>query len=342
MSYILDSIKKAERERKLGQEAPTISIEYAGEHINQDNEVNWKQWMWVLSGLVLIAIIVWGVSNYFASRDQLYVQQIVNDQNTQVANKEIESSAVFSEKKSIEVIPSKKVHQSDLKTVKVITEEDKQYKPTTISSLVSDKPQKSIVAERHASSSKPVVENKQIKKTPNKSKLLFEQKPVVVQKNNPVAAKQDLVAIYSDLANSIPENQTEAIETIEPVTEKRIKLDEELVEIKPASYTTPEAKQENKQLSEKQVTPSHVVAKEALNTGLPSIGELPYDIQEKMPPFNVSVHMFHADPEQRRIRINGNMYTEGKQLQQDLALVEITRYGAVFDFQGKLFRLNVR
>jgi len=36
------------------------------------------------------------------------------------------------------------------------------------------------------------------------------------------------------------------------------------------------------------------------------------------------------------------MYTEGKQLQQDLKLVEITRYGAVFDFQGNLFRLNVR
>ena len=52
--------------------------------------------------------------------------------------------------------------------------------------------------------------------------------------------------------------------------------------------------------------------------------------------------MFHADPLQRRIRINGQMYTEGKNLQRDLALVEITRYGAVFDYQGSLFRFNVR
>ena len=75
---------------------------------------------------------------------------------------------------------------------------------------------------------------------------------------------------------------------------------------------------------------------------MPSFGELPYEIQEQIPDFNVSVHMFHEDPSQRRIRINGGMYTEGKYLQQDLALVEITRYGAVFDYQGHLFRLNVR
>ena len=79
-----------------------------------------------------------------------------------------------------------------------------------------------------------------------------------------------------------------------------------------------------------------------MSTGVPSFGELPYDIQEQIPNFNVSVHMFHADPMQRRIRINGQMYTEGKSLQQDLALVEITRYGAVFDYQGHLFRFNVR
>ena len=81
---------------------------------------------------------------------------------------------------------------------------------------------------------------------------------------------------------------------------------------------------------------------QAVSSGVPSFGELPYDIQENIPEFNISVHMFHADPVQRRIRINGQMYTEGKNLQQDLALVEITRYGAVFDYQGHLFRFNVR
>ena len=56
---------------------------------------------------------------------------------------------------------------------------------------------------------------------------------------------------------------------------------------------------------------------------MPSFGELPYDVQEKIPDFNVlSTYCSMADPVQRRIRINGHMYTEGKSLQQDLALVE--------------------
>jgi len=81
---------------------------------------------------------------------------------------------------------------------------------------------------------------------------------------------------------------------------------------------------------------------QAVRSGVPSFGELPYDIQEQIPDFNVSVHMFHKEPLQRRIRINGQMYTEGKSLQKNLALVEITRFGAIFDYRGHLFRLNVR
>ncbi len=121
---------------------------------------------------------------------------------------------------------------------------------------------------------------------------------------------------------------------------------EQQVQIKTANYVVPEvsvlptqSKETVKLRDDSSYRKQH---EQAISSGVPSFGELPYDVQERVPDFNVSVHMFHADPRQRRIRINGQMYTEGKSLQRDLALVEITRYGAVFEFQGNLFRFNVR
>ncbi len=52
--------------------------------------------------------------------------------------------------------------------------------------------------------------------------------------------------------------------------------------------------------------------------------------------------MFDDDPAHRRVRINGQMRTEGENLNDGLVLVEITRYGAIFDFEGNPFRINVR
>jgi len=123
---------------------------------------------------------------------------------------------------------------------------------------------------------------------------------------------------------------------------------EEIVQIEEASYVAPQVS--NAIVSKTEARPEPVrrpdvtpfTPEHAVSTGVPSFGELPHDVQANIPDFNVSVHMFHADPAQRRIRINGQMYTEGKSLQQDLALLEITRYGAVFDYQGHKFRLNVR
>jgi len=344
MSYILDSIKKAERERKLGQEAPSISIEYAGEHVSNNNGVNSLQWAWMLFGLIVAAILVWGVTNYFSNRDQQYVQHITESQDVQLASQGAGGSNAFIEKQNIEIVPVEKVHQSDLKTVKVISEEEKQYEPIKYVIPVPDNAQKSIVAERPTP--EPIVETTQVKNKLKIATKFFEKEPTIIKQKDPVSAKQDLVAIYSDLIKTKPNVQAEPSNAIhqkpEQIPKDIIVIDEELVELNPASYVVPDTTPDTNVVVEQHTQLSHVVDKKALDTGLPSIGELPYVVQEKMPPFNVSVHMFHADPEQRRMRINSNMYTEGKQLQQDLKLVEITRYGAVFDFQGNLFRLNVR
>ena len=319
MSFILDSIKKAERERKLGQEAPSISIEYTSEHVDSRRD-QWQQWAWLSLGLIVTAIVVWATTKHFANRDHESAQLVTETQTTETEEIVLEVETFNSDKQDIVMVPMKRVHQSDLKTVKVITEEDRIYQPQVETVVAETKVDNNITTEQETPKvSKAAKDTGKVKKL----KPLYELEPIVVKESNKHVAKQEIAALYSDLAK------------LAPINELVHEVSEPIVEIEPANYVVEEMALPKTNLS-------HVAPKTAVSTGLPSFGELPYDIQEQIPNFNVSVHMFHTDPNQRRIRINGSMYTEGKKLQQDLALVEITRYGAVFDYQGHLFRYNVR
>ena len=340
MSFILESIKQAERERKLGQQqAPAISIEYTGAHID-DIENNKLQWVLLSLGLIITAILVWGVTNYFTNKDRRYIEELpMSDVSSEIKidAKALSVSRDNVAKHSIAMVPIKNLHTSNLKSVKLITDDE----PPVTQPVV----QKDESNEKKASK-KPIT-NVAINIQPKPKPALEKKISAVANKINDTSDKQELVAIYSDLA---------ALSKEEAITNKSNKdvdqVAEEFVQIETASYVAPSkanAFETNSQYinsKEEFNRPEEPAYKQqhgqAVRSGVPSFGELPYDVQERIPDFNVSVHMFHADPVQRRIRINGQMYTEGKSLQQDLALVEITRYGAVFDYQGHLFRFNVR
>lgn len=346
MSFILESIKQAERERKLSQQqAPEISIEYTGTHID-DIENSKMRWALFLIGLIITAILVWSAAYYLTNQDKQYTKQFsANTVNSDTSkgdkpNAQIQVEAIplvqdDIAQKSFSMVPVKKLHTSDLKSVKLITEEEE----APISNVVSDplqtkQPIKKVVSQKNKSVS-------YVDKEADSESVIEKQFQVAATKLESASSKQELVKIYADLA---------ALENVEAIVDERepflTKIEEKQVQIKTANYTAPEEhvsatkKEENVSLS--QVSHYKSQHEKAVNSGVPSFGELPYEIQERIPDFNVSVHMFHADPQQRRIRINGQMYTEGKSLQQDLALVEITRFGAVFDYQGQLFRFSVR
>jgi|GEM_PF-2164760 len=347
MSYILESIKQAERERKAGKAAPSISIEYTGEHL-EDIEANKLQWMMLAIGLSVTAIIVWSATYYFSHKDQNYIAEISASKVVSAPVKQTER------KRDVVLKPVKNVHTSNLKSVTFIDDEEVLAVKNTSSE------QNNSVAESQNKSSGIAVEEKYVAK--NVSKAV----PALMQKNkidakaeslkteisevengfSGVSGKNELVAIYSDLAklaehepasvtaNEFEQNLQHAPAQIEPVNNTVL----EPVEIK-TNHSAVNTGNAVQVASTSLYKEQH---QQAVSSGVPSFGELPYTIQERIPDFKVSVHMFHADPLQRKIRINGHMYTEGKSVQQDLALVEITRYGAVFDYQGHLFRYNVR
>lgn len=330
MSFILESIKQAERERKLGQQAPSISIEYSGAHID-DIENNKLKWVLLSLALLVTAAVVWGATYHFANKDRQYIEELtLNDTSSPVIGSpekklstKIPQEHNATVKSDIVMVPVKNMHKSDLKSVKLISKNEEPPKTN-------------------------VVEVVEVEKAPASKKVSREAKPAVakvqqksITKPSVISDKQELAAIYTDLAKA--QKEESLVNEVNKIKPKIIEP-QELVQIETASYVAPQANAtktaQPELLSRPEISP--IAPKHAVRTGVPSFGELPYDIQERIPDFNVSVHMFHTDPVLRRIRINGQMYTEGKNLQQDLALVEITRYGAVFDYQGHIFRFNVR
>lgn len=353
MSFILESIKQAERDRKLRQQtAPEISIEYSAAHID-DIEGHKKRWLLLLAGLMVAAILIWGAAYYLTSKDRQYEEQLPINKISDAVD--VETDVNFQAQSGLLTVPKaevqtteqspsfasvavKKLHTSDLKSVKLITENEEVFEPHVVS---EPRQQKQSVKQVVSKNSNPDTKVGKVSLSEPKATLPIAKKSqVLVDRTENISNKQKLEKIYAELASL--GNDKVIIDNLK----LQKKVEEQQVQLKTANYVQPEPsvsidkKSEAAKLSTSvNYTKQH---EQAVNSGVPSFGELPYDIQERIPEFNVSVHMFHADPLQRRIRINGQMYTEGKSLHQDLALVEITRYGAVFDYQGNLFRFNVR
>ncbi len=73
-----------------------------------------------------------------------------------------------------------------------------------------------------------------------------------------------------------------------------------------------------------------------------SLRELPPELQQTLPDFSISTHLYAADAASRVVRINGQMLREGEYLNPGLRLLEITPDGAIFSIYDYRFRLGLR
>jgi len=349
MSFILESIKQAERDRKLGQ-VPTISVEYVTPN-NEVLEADWMKWAGVSIGFIVAAVAIWAtirmlnVSEFFPISEYTETkvindnpQQLIpetskrDENNLVIVNKEtvnnnnIQSSSDETNVNQIEFeyVPAKSLHNSQLKSVRVINYQE-QESPLQIMDKRTEMP------EQEEIQTDQIVQAQSIQPTDVINLNISNNvEPISIpDQNENGTPREKLVSIYSDLMvtteNELVDEASSPIIQNEP---NKVPSDEEPITLASLDAAQPHV-----------TTPQLAIA---VNSGVSDFRELPYDVQEKIPDLNISVHMFNEDPTQRRIRINGQMYTEGKALQPGLSLVEITRLGAIFDYQGHAFRLNVR
>lgn len=73
-----------------------------------------------------------------------------------------------------------------------------------------------------------------------------------------------------------------------------------------------------------------------------SLKELPLSLQQSLPAFAISTHLYASDTSSRVVRINGQILREGQFLTAGLKLEEITSEGVIFSYQNYRFRVGLK
>jgi general secretion pathway protein B len=87
------------------------------------------------------------------------------------------------------------------------------------------------------------------------------------------------------------------------------------------------------------VPPPAAVHRAPASASVPTIDQLPPQATAGLPPLNVSLHIYAAQPAQRAVFINGTRYREGDGLPGGAVVREITPDGAVISYGGQSFLL---
>jgi general secretion pathway protein B len=72
---------------------------------------------------------------------------------------------------------------------------------------------------------------------------------------------------------------------------------------------------------------------------VPSIHDLAPQVTAGLPPLNIDLHVYSADPAQRFVIINGQRLRQGGQLKEGPTVEQITQEGAILSHQGIRFLL---
>jgi general secretion pathway protein B len=74
---------------------------------------------------------------------------------------------------------------------------------------------------------------------------------------------------------------------------------------------------------------------------IPLFGALPQSLRQRLPELSISFLAYSQKPSERIVSINGRILREGQTIADDLTLEKITSAGAVLNYRGDRFRLEV-
>lgn len=81
----------------------------------------------------------------------------------------------------------------------------------------------------------------------------------------------------------------------------------------------------------------HMAPTAAAAPAVPQYYELAYNVRKDIPQFNLSMHVFAADPSARFIVVDGDRKVEGDAVKEGLLLREVRTDGIVLEFRGQRF-----
>lgn len=311
MSFILEALKRADRERRL-ERAPDLSAVY--EESNLPRHTNIRPWLW-LCGSFLVGAIVVGLMLWPEGPGPV----------KSPLPKGESASLPLSAPETIEKTPP----------------------PSSSPDSASLQPKR---LSAQASTPQPARGSVQEAKPSRPTKIVVEKIAPSKTKSKPAEKAPDLKPVST--AGEIPDPRPSP----EAAVEKR-----EPVQPSPSVSSSPEkafmktAESDKSKAVEKQaeavavspVKPSPApAAKEGVDRkrieAIPLIGELPYEIKEKLGKLQINVHSYSKDPAERLVFINMHRYKVGDKIGEGGPLLkEITPEGVIIDYGEGEVRLQV-
>lgn len=326
MSFILDALKQAEQERGNGR-LPSVMANYEDVDVEEDS-IDWKKWLTIvisMNAVILLGWIAWRL--FFIQPDTIAVDQIVQIDNTQIKNIETKSPIATDDEIVAESFKSPPVIKEEKLTTAQIE------KSTELESVPQEVTRQPIEISKLPEF--PVPEETELPATLSEIK---------------VAAKLD-APIIEKFEESQEETQEElpippaAPDFKSPIEQNKIGTDSKAqlakVEPLPAELLAESVDQEKTEVEPEELEVQQAIAI-LTDPQVPEFAELPYSLQQEIPEIRISVHIYNAEPSQRKARINGEIFRQGEQIDRDLSIEEITPHGVVFDYAGTLFRMNLR
>jgi general secretion pathway protein B len=322
MSYILEALKKSDQKRQKGQvpDLSTVQIEISPE------EKKKALWPYILMGILFLNAVVLAVV-ILPDKSIIEPQAVVENVGEQKPSV-VQAKQTDIESQSTHAL-SPVTPENSLATVVPIIDEimvasQEESRPVLIKEVLAEV---SIVHEPTIKEAN-VEQSKDVNIDTNQNELQAEPIQEVVAES-----------IIEEVVKDIPEQEY----IIDPQEDSVIAAEPELVEtttlpgeqlkateVKPIpQHTAPETSALDEEKTRAQREPLHIM-------------QLPSSIQEKLPEFHISAHVYFAKkPASRLASINGKILREGHKLDSDLKVEEITSDGVIFSYHQYLFHVPI-
>ena len=315
MSYILEAIKKAEQERgsqRLVNTAPH----------DQDDQMSTKRSIpWVAIAIFINALIlmIW-VGYQILSGNQFTQNDDTYDKN--ISTKQDSSAAIVTDKPVIELQPA----------LDDINGNEQGEKEKTNAEVYSQ-----TELQIDNDSSDEIDSYKQNSVTDNISvdDMIDEEIPVFLSVKKQKENQQDIMASTQQQNN----NQATEVNVIDPLPIEVANI-EPLPE-RPTNTVEQQAELVDSEMSKTEQLSASIVIPEIRHRDVPDFEELPYSLQQQIQELVISVHIYNAERDARKVRINGQLLYEGEQINNETFVKEITPYGVIIDYAGTLFKKNL-
>lgn len=344
MSFILDALKKTEREREGGT-IPSINSQPPGEPPQRPGKPGWR-YLIIVVLLLNAGVLLWWLKPWQAEQEGLQSavkaeadkKQLPAQTAVAVANSGPENSVEPSNPTSSSIPPAAlrtviapgavtKKHGQETKETVPVTEPAEKTSETLQAAAgrekVAGQPQLSAMIEDMADSSaseqtRQAVPVESVSIPPSMAEVAGDE-------------EEAAMPVYDENSLAIsPERIDQAVKAV---------VEHELDRRKGKASVPDENKPDFGRVVLEKTAVNEKVG--GAGKGLLDYRQLPSSLQQQLPELAISLHLYSEKPERRKVSVDGRVMREKEQIDKDLILEEITPDGVIFNFAGKRFHKRV-